>query len=345
MKDEMSVPLDETVIVLPVDPYADDEYFKLLKKMDAAVQSDAGDIVLMGVNPTYPSAKYGYILPCDGPEPKKVMRFTEKPTEENAARLINDGAVWNGGVFAFKLGYLTELTKKLTGFCDFADLRNNYTEMPKISFDYAVVEKAENIVVFSYKGSWEDLGTWNTVTEEMGSQTLGKVNMADTCKNTHIVNELDIPVVALGLKNVIVAASPDGILVSDKKESSYIKPIVDKIESRPMYEERRWGDYKIMEYSTLPDGSQVLVKKIRMKAGKCNSYQMHAMRDEIQTFLNGEGILTTDGHERNVRRGDVAYIMRGQKHTIYAVTDLEFIEVQIGDEITDSDVKHFEKER
>lgn len=332
--------LDETVIVLPVDPYAQSEYFKLLNDMDKAVQSGVSDVVLMGITPTYPSGKYGYIMCEEGAEPKKVLSFVEKPSEATAAEIIKKGAVWNGGVFSFKIGYLAKICEKLTGYTSYDQLALNYADLTKISFDYAVLEKEKSISMLSYKGEWKDLGTWNTVTEQMETESIGEVELHES-EGTHIINELDIPLVAMGLKDVVIAASPDGILVSDKNKSSYIKPIVDKIDKRPMYEERRWGEYKIMEYSSLPDGEQCLVKKIHMLSGKQNSYQSHNNRDEIWTFINGSGILEVDGHSRTVRRGDVAYIMRGQKHTISAITDLQFIEVQIGNEISDADVEMF----
>lgn len=98
-------------------------------------------------------------------------------------------------------------------------LVQQYASLPKISFDYEVVEKTENIVALPYSGSWKDLGTWNTLTEEMGTDILGKGNMGIECEQNHIINELDIPVSVLGLSNIIVAASPDGILVSEKMQA------------------------------------------------------------------------------------------------------------------------------
>ena len=105
-------------------------------------------------------------------------------------------------------------------------LVQQYASLPKISFDYEVVEKTENIVALPYNGSWKDLGTWNTLTEEMGTNILGKGNMGVECEQNHIINELDIPVSVLGLSNIIVAVSPDGILVSEKDASPRVKELV-----------------------------------------------------------------------------------------------------------------------
>ena len=100
--------------------------------------------------------------------------------------------------------------------------------MQKISFDYAVVEKEPAIEVMRFAGTWKDLGTWNTLTEAMDSQCVGQGVLNDTCENVHVVNELNVPILCMGLKNMVVAASPEGILVSDKEQSSYIKPYVNQ---------------------------------------------------------------------------------------------------------------------
>jgi mannose-1-phosphate guanylyltransferase len=265
---EKKVDLDEVVLVLPVDPYADIEYFHTLIQMEDAVKKRVADIVLMGIKPTYPSAKYGYIVPVQedacsvraagdlyGCNVYKVAGFKEKPAEAVAERLIADGAVWNGGVFAFKLGFMMGIVNKsmdaagIEGFSSFEEVRQHYSSFKKNSFDYEVVEKATSVAMVPYEGSWKDLGTWNTLTEEMDDECVGLAIVAEDTVNTHVINELSIPIVVLGAKDMIVAASPDGILVSDKQKSSYLKSYVDGINERPMYEERRWGNYKLLDYN------------------------------------------------------------------------------------------------
>lgn len=338
---------DEPVLVLPVDPYAELEYFHVIQKMEEAVLQGEADMVLMGIRPTYPSAKYGYIIPQEKGQDLglyHVERFTEKPTEEHAEELIRDGAFWNGGVFGFKLGYLMNLVEKYEKVTSFQGLRLNYGRLKKISFDYEVVEKADSIAMVPYSGKWKDLGTWNTLTEEMDDACIGQVTIGEDAKNTHVINELDIPVVVLGTQDIVVAASPDGILVSDKHKSSYLKPYVEDMGDRPMFEERRWGEYKVLDYMTHEDGMKSLTKHLAIRAGQSISYQRHLMRDEIWTVIDGTGDLVIDGHVRNVRRGDVAYITKGQKHAMRAVTDLEFIEVQIGKTLVEEDIERLEWE-
>ena len=337
---------DEVVVVLPVDPYADMSYFSTLIRMEKAVKDGVAQIVLMGIKPTYPSAKYGYIMPSVSEhgdmDTVQVSHFREKPTEEVAEVLIGQGGVWNGGVFAFRLGYIKELIDKYVKYSNFNDIYDQYASFPKISFDYEVVEKETSIAMVSYAGLWKDLGTWNTLTEVMSEKASGNVILTDDCTNTHVINELDIPILVLGMKDSIVAASPDGILVSGKTESAHIKPYVDSIEQRPMFEERRWGDYRVLGYFKHQDGAHSLTKYLRIGAGNHISYQEHSMRAEVWTIVEGEGVLIIEGEEHKVACGDIIHIPRGVKHAIRAIQNLHFIEVQLGEELTESDIKRYE---
>lgn len=337
-----SVELSETIIILPVDPYANISYFEMLPEIENVVKAGMSDMVLMGIKPTYPSAKYGYIVPKeDTKRVLEVKEFVEKPSEVMAMKLIEQGALWNGGVFAFSLEYIVKIMRQYFKGESFEGLVNEYFKLPKISFDYEIVEKCKSISAIKYDGLWKDLGTWNTLTEEISEVCIGSVMEGENCKNTHVINELDIPIVTLGLENVVVAASPDGILVSDKEKSSFIKSYVDHIERRPMYEECRWGEYKVLDYTQYEDGMYALTRRIIVNEGKEICYQLHNIRDEIWTIVDGKGDLVIDGHIRNVRRGDVVYITKGQKHAIYAVSKLQFIEVQIGLEISEDDKKEY----
>lgn len=327
---------EDTVIVLPVDPYVDVEYFETFKKMDERVQQSDADIVLMGIKPSYPSEKYGYIIQG---ESGKVTGFKEKPKEDAAARLIEEGALWNAGVFAFKLKYLMRIADNYVSSRDFSYVVNNYTQLKKDSFDYEVVEHADSLAVVPYDGEWKDIGTWNTLTEEMKEESIGDAIMGEECVNTHVINELSIPVVALGTQNLVIAASQDGILISDKHKSSYIKPYVENISNRPMYEERRWGEYKVYDYSQYADGTKSLTKHVTINAGCAQDYQVHRYKDEVITVVNGCGELVIDGCLMKLSCGDTISIKRGQKHGIRAFQDLQLISVQIGEDVTEDDVE------
>lgn len=318
----------EPVIICPVDPYVEDAYFQALKSLNDFVLADECDLLLLGMEPTYPSEKYGYIIPESTEEVSKVLSFKEKPDLETAKEYIAKGALWNGGVFAFRLQYLLDKAHALIDFTDYEDLYNKYDSLPKISFDYAVVEKEPNIRVMRFCGSWKDLGTWNTLTEAMEEVAIGNVVMDKTCQNLHVVNELDVPILCMGLKDMVVSASPEGILVSDKHQSSYIKPFVDQFDREVMFAEKSWGYYRVLD---VEENSMTI--KVTLKAGHRMNYHSHAHRKEIWTVISGEGRAVIDGEVREIRPGNVLHMPVGCKHTVIADTDLKIIEEQMGKHI------------
>lgn len=343
----VGVDLNEVITIMPVDPFVEDSFFNKVKELEEIVQRTNVDIALIGVNPSYASTKYGYILPENLNEMDsdtsqtyiKVKGFKEKPSEEQAVQLIQQQALWNCGVFAFRLGYIMNQLKEKGLPTSYDDCIQYYDRLPVISFDYEIVEKAERIAVIPYKDSWKDIGTWNTLTEEMETSVIGKGTISSNeCGNTHIINELDIPVILLGTSNMIVAASPDGILVSDKAKSHDIKAIVKDSNQRPMFEERRWGWYRVLDYKEYSDGTKVLTKRLCVLAGKNISYQYHHKRSEVWVIVRGEGEFVLDDEVFCVKPGDVLNISVGAKHGIKATNDLEFIEVQMGSELEEDDI-------
>ncbi len=330
---------DEPVVACPVDPYVNADYFECLKELSD--EAGEANLTLMGIEPTYPSTKYGYIIPTSKDYISPVSEFKEKPDEATAEKYISAGALWNGGVFAFKLSYLLGIATDLFGTDNYQTLYDGYDKLQKISFDYAVVEKEKNINVIRFKGEWKDLGTWNTLSEAMVDPVSGNAK-TDDCENTHVVNELGIPLIALGINNAVIAATPDGILVSDKESSPKIKDYVAS--TRPMYERRSWGEYKVLDYKLHEDGNNSLVKELIISPGQHISYQRHNHRAEIWTFTEGRGELILDDVIKEVHRGDVAIIKPGMKHAIKGLSELHIIEVQIGDELTEEDIERLDWE-
>lgn len=336
LHDVKNIPLDETVVVCPVDPYVEEDYFLALKELYNLAKGTDANLSLMGIDPTYPSEKYGYIIPESKEKVSKVKMFKEKPNTETAKQYIEQGALWNGGIFAYKLKYVMDIAHKLIDFEDYYDLYNKYESIEKISFDYAVVEKESNIQVMRFNGEWKDLGTWNTLTESMSENILGKGVLDDKCENTHIINELNIPVLGMGLKDLVVVSSCDGILVADKERTGYIKPYVEEISGQVMFAEKSWGSYRVIDVQ--PESMTVLAT---IKPKHSMKYHSHEHRDEIWTIVSGEGKTIIDGMEQIVKAGDVITMSAGCKHTIIAKTELKVIEVQLGKEINENDKKEF----
>ena len=339
LHDVKNVAETEPVIVCPVDPYVEDSYFEALKRLSELAVEGNANMSLLGIEPTYPSEKYGYIIPESKEEVSAVSTFKEKPDEETAKKYLEQGALWNGGVFAFRLSYLLEKAHELLDFKDYEDLYAHYGEQKKISFDYAVVEQEKSIQVLRYKGSWKDLGTWNTFTEAMGSNAVGNVTLNDTCEDTHVVNELNIPILCMGCKSMVIAASGDGILVSDKEQSAQIKPYVDKLAGQAMYAEKSWGSFTVLD---VQDDSMTI--KVELLPGHSLHYHSHEHRDEVWTVMSGMGSVIIDGMQRMVRPGDVVTMPAGCKHTLIAETKLSVIEVQLGKDISVDDKKKYDLE-
>lgn len=337
LHDVQGVQDDETVVVVPVDPYVEEDYFEALKELDALAKKNEAALSLMGMEPTYPSEKYGYIIPADKGKISAVKEFKEKPDEETAKRYIENGALWNGGIFAFRMDYIMNKAHTLIDFEDYQDLFHRYETVEKISFDYAVAEKEERINVLRFSGTWKDIGTWNTLVETMDEPVFGKAILNDNCQGVNVVNALDVPVLCMGLKDVIVSASPEGVLVSDKHESSYIKPYVDAIDQQVMFAEKSWGSFKVLDVS-----EEGLTIKVTLNAGNRMNYHSHERRDEVWTVVEGEGMTIVDGMTQRVKPGDVVTMEAGCRHAVVADTKLTLIEVQLGRDISVKDKIKYE---
>ena len=341
---ELGVREDEPVAILPVDPFVNLEYFRTIKQFAPYLEENRNGLILMGATPSLPSVKYGYILLDEKEEAggryKRVKHFKEKPDLVTAKEYCSRGALWNCGVFGLNLCYIKEIMREkydVQSF-DYATISKQFASLKKTSFDYEVVEHAEEIAALVYDGAWKDLGTWETLTDEMGVRETGNVITDGQCGNTHIINELDIPLVAMNTNNLVVVASNDGILVAEKGKTPALKELIADLQGRPMYEEKRWGVYKVLDHRKYEDLSEALTKHLKINAGMQLSYQFHRNRREVWSIVRGEGIATVDGEEIRVATGAVITMEKEQKHSLKAVTELELIEVQLGNPLVEEDI-------
>ena len=322
LKDVQKVSEDEVVVVCPVDPYVDESYFKALKKLSETAAKGESNLVLMGIKPTYPSEKFGYIIPNDDKDISEVLTFKEKPNIETAKEYIKQNALWNGGVFAFKIKYLLNKAHELIDFIDYEDLFNKYETLNKISFDYAVVEKENKIQVVRFSGKWEDLGTWNSLTKALDEKIIGNGLLSEDCQNTSIVNELDIPVLGVGLKNIVISASPDGILVSDKEKADNIKNYVEKFNNEPMMVETSWGSINVIEEDN-NNKSEI----INIKAGNVFRYVDDEHLFDKFIIVSGSGTAIFKEVERKLNVGDV--LEMENETFINAIQDIKLVRVKV----------------
>lgn len=337
--DKLGAGLSDCVAFLPVDPYTESKYYETVKRLQGVLDESGAEIALMGVIPKEPSSKFGYILP----DPKedtpyyRVNRFIEKPNENDAKKLIKSGALWNCGVFCVRIGYILSRVAGYDLDAKYDHIFHSYDKLPKISFDYEVLEQAKDIVVLPYDGLWEDLGTWDAITNEMDVVNVGKCISDRNTQNTNVINELDIPVVTMGIKNAVIVASFDGILVADKEESNNIKDVIRDVELKSMYEERRWGTLKTLDLSETESGF-TLLRKIKMFKDKSSSYHYHNEREESITVLSGRGEMIIEGVRLLLFQGMTLTIPYGKRHAIRAISNLEYIEIHIGKQIGDEDI-------
>lgn len=338
LHDKKGVGEEEAIAICPVDPYVEDGYFVAVRELTELAKKGEASLLLMGVEPTYPSAKYGYILPRDKGRISGVEAFREKPEESEAARYIRQGALWNSGVFACRLGYVLEKVREMLGASSYAALLARYEKLHSISFDYAVVEKESSISVVRYGGAWKDLGTWNTLTEIMETKSIGDVTMDEGCEAAEVVNEMDVPVLCMGLRDMVVAASPEGILVADKRSSSYIKPYVERFTQQARFAEKSWGKFQIIDVE-----EESLVIKMTLNPGHGMNYHSHENRDEVWNVVRGHGEVLLDGARRAVGPGDVVHVPAGMKHRVKAQEKMTIIEVQLGKEISREDKRKWEE--
>lgn len=323
---------EDVVAFLPVDPYTTGEFFTRIKRLGEYIASSEQTIGLLGGVPTYPSTKYGYIVPEGGEgELLAVEGFREKPDEPAARELVENGALWNCGVFCFKLSMAAQWLEKYGVGTDYEQMMSDYEKLPKKSFDYEVLEHWKKIVAIKYDDIWKDLGTWNTLTEEMKENSIGDVTWDATCENSHAINVLGVPMVVMGAKNMVIAASHDGILVADKHQSSYIKDCLSDMEDTSRYEERRWGTIKTIDNDE-DDGTKSVTRRLKVVAGKSMPYHKHLKHTETITVLSGMGKLIIEGTEVDLLAGSTVSIAAGKAHAVRAIgSDLRLIEVSIGD--------------
>ena len=325
----------DPVVICPVDAYVEKEYYAALLELGRMAADPGVRLALMGVEPTEPSDKFGYILPEGAGDTCRASAFFEKPDPAKAASLIRSGALWNSGAFAFRLEYILEKSRELLGTAGYAELEAGYESLPRISFDYAVAEAEKDIRVTRFRGVWKDIGTWSSLTEVLEAPVIGPA-LTDDCENVSVINHLSIPLVCMGIKDTVVCASPDGILISGKEASAGLKAFAESLEREPRYAEQQWGAFEVLAADT-----NSLTRQIAMQPGNRIRYHAHRWRDESWFVTAGTGEVLIDGDRRQAGPGSVFTFPRGTRHRMLALEELILIEVQMGDCFNPDDRQFF----
>lgn len=218
------------IVACPIDSYVDDTYFLSIKDLVLATQERKANIGLLGITPSSANVAYGYILPGESASISRCKKFYEKPDPDAAKRYIEQGALWNSGVFVCQISYIQKKINDYGAYNTVRDIIDNYNEIPDSSIDYLITENEANIIVKRYQGTWTDIGGWETFSSVLPHPIIGKVVADDATANACIINRLTIPIICMGMKNVVVVANTNGILVADKSRTQNLKMLADSLQ-------------------------------------------------------------------------------------------------------------------
>ncbi|WP_171628566.1 sugar phosphate nucleotidyltransferase [Paenibacillus plantarum] len=340
----MQVDPNETICILPVDTYVDTDFFRLLHSFPVVLSHSKAALALLGTKPNQPSDQFGYIvpvLPKENDEYAFVRQFIEKPNILAASQLIEHHALWNCGVFAFNLAFMLRYLKDNGHPVKVASWLANYENHANLSFDREVVEHTQPVVVMGYEGQWTDLGSWTSLSSHFENRVIGSGRISEDSVSSHLVNELPYPIEIISVPDIIVAASSDGILIANKDKANQIKDLLSQVPQLPMYGEKRWGSYQVLNYWKNDNGIETMIKKVCLTKGTSTSYHLHLKRQEIVTVLSGSAEILMEDKLYRLVAGEALQIPAGIKHGIKAVTNLELMEVLLGDELVQEDTTRF----
>ncbi|MHC1785567.1 MAG: sugar phosphate nucleotidyltransferase [Christensenellales bacterium] len=317
---------NETIVVMPVDQYAEADYYRTLQKLDYIIQNNVAELAMIGIQPNNPSDQYGYIVPTGNTSNgySLVRRFTEKPSASLAETLISEGALWNSGIFAFKAGFLSRIVREQLLTAEFDDVLLKFGKLPKISFDYAVAEVAHSRAMIPYSGVWKDLGTWDTIGEEMSSNCIGEAYQHQ-CTNTLIINELSVPIHAIDTCDQVIVASRDGVLVTSKMGSRRLKEYLGKLPKTTNQRDTSWGSYSVID-KLLTERACHITQRVLIKSGATTNVLQSEADQCSLLIVEGNGILDLNGTDTALAPGSIAKIEPNDYYRIQANSQIIAIE-------------------
>lgn len=340
----------------------------------AAPRAAAGAIITFGITPERPETGYGYLELAEGlddelpPEPVRLRRFIEKPDTARAGELAGSGRhLWNAGIFLFRADIMLsafttlapEIVSPVTRAVEAAASDLAFTKLdgdawsaaPAISIDYAIMEKADELWVMPYRGSWSDLGGWDAIWGESARDGNGVAShgavTALGCHNSLLRSEDDgITLVAIGLDDIVAVAMPDAVLIARKSDCQKVKDVVASLRQRKARQadafrrdHRPWGWFE-----SLSLGNRFQVKRIVVHPGAALSLQSHHHRSEHWIVVEGTAKVTIGNDSQLVSENQSVYIPLGQRHRLENPGRLPMvlIEVQTGAYLGEDDIIRYE---
>lgn len=341
--------------VFPSDHVLD---IKAMDTIAGAGKLAAEYLVTFGVTPASPHTGYGYIKPGKNIEKGfKVIEFREKPELEKAMKYLEEGCLWNSGMFMFSTGvFFSELEKHapdiFAAFASKKDIQQIYGEFPSISIDYGIMEKSKKVAAVGLEYNWSDLGDFDSMYAQSKKNERGNAiyNCDDISLNStsNLIYAKDKAVSLIDVDDMVIVDTADALLVCPRKSCQKVKEIVTKLkemkDERALFHQtvyRPWGSYTVLEHS-----KRHKIKNIRVAPGKKLSLQLHNRRSEHWVVVKGEALVHVDGKEYSLREGESTFIKPKTKHRLsnHRDTALEIIEVQLGDYVGEDDIVRFEDE-
>jgi len=359
------------LLVLAADHVLRDAASFIKACSEAAAVAAEGRIVTFGIQATTPATNYGYIRPgskLNGGTALSVEAFVEKPDAQTAARYVTENYLWNSGNFAFRadvmLGEIArfepEIAKAaksaiggLTRDLDFVRLPlDPFRQAPKISIDFAVMERTDRAAVIPVDVGWSDVGSWSDVWDILDHDVDGKASMGSVVfhdSRNSLARSDDMMLTAVvGLENVIVVATPDAVLVTSRDKAEQVKELIEKLraQNRPQAVEhlriyRPWGYYQGVDA-----GPRYQVKRIVVKPNAKLSLQRHFHRAEHWVVVRGTAEVTIGSEVRMVHENESTYVPIGSVHRLAnpGKIPLELIEVQVGSYLGEDDITRLNDE-
>jgi mannose-1-phosphate guanylyltransferase/mannose-6-phosphate isomerase len=361
---------DAIMLVAPSDHVVPDTkaFQEAVAQGMTAVESD--QLVTFGIKPTHAETAYGYLelseTPTSGPVPLK--RFVEKPNAARAEEMVKAGSfLWNAGIFLFKAkdiikGFATHAPSLVepvdaaieTGAVDLGFFRLGaaaWAEVEDISIDYAIMEKAANLSVVPFDGAWSDLGGWDAVWRESSKTAAGVLTSGEAtaidCEDTLLRSDSErLEVVGIGLKNIMVIAMNDAVLVADMSRAQDVKKAVDALKDKKAAQattfpkdHRPWGWFE-----SLVIGERFQVKRIHVHPGAALSLQSHHHRAEHWIVVEGTAEVNIDDKVQLVSENQSVFIPLGAKHRMKnpGKVSMVLIEVQTGSYLGEDDITRYE---
>ena len=329
-------------------------------------------MVTFGIRPTHPETGYGYLElstdPLDQYGSSDVKTYVEKPNLQDARQILEAGNyLWNAGIFLFRahdmihafrvyapksLSLVSQAVNNASTDLGFLRLAvDPWSELENISIDYAIMEKAQNLVAVPYASKWSDLGGWDAVWSESSPDASGNVTSETAhvieCSNSLLRSESSSQqIVGIGLNNIMAIAMPDAVLVASKERAQDVKNAVELLKSKDIpqaeifpKDHRPWGWFE-----SLISGERFQVKRIFVKPGAALSLQSHKLRSEHWIVVEGTAKVTIDEEVKLLREGQSVYVPLGSKHRMEnpGKSSMVLIEIQIGTYLGEDDIIRYE---